>query len=110
MTNAPEITPETLQNISFEVIAKLLTIWRDPKKAGLTFKSPREQAEWKFSQGVKLHSMVIEAMRLHPDLEQLRKLHEIIPELLKAYELAKRSGIISSDPRRTETGSQPQTG
>jgi hypothetical protein len=110
MTNTPEIAPETLQNISFEIIAKLLTIWRDPKKAGFTFKSPREQADWKFSQGVKLHTMVIEAMRLHPDLEQLRKLHEMYEELLEQHEIAKRIGIIPTDPRRTETGPQPQKG
>jgi hypothetical protein len=110
MTNTPEITPETLQNISFEIIAKLLTMWRDPKKAGLTFKSPREQADWRFSQGIKLHTMVIEAMRLHPDLEQLRKLHGMDEEVLKVYELAKRIGIIPTDPRRTETGPQPQKG
>jgi hypothetical protein len=110
MTSPPEITPETLQNISFELIAKLLTIWRDPKKAGLTFKSPREQADWKFSQGMKLHGMVTEAMRLHPDLEQLRKLHGMDEEVLKEYELAKRAGIIPTNPGRTQKGPQPQTG
>jgi hypothetical protein len=104
MTNAPEIAPETLQNVSFEIIAKLLAIWRDPKKAGLTFKSPQEQADWKFSQGGKLHAMVMEAMRLHPDLQQLRKLHEMYEELLREYELAKRIGILPSNLGRTQTG------
>jgi hypothetical protein len=106
MTNAPEITPETLQNIVFEIIAKLLTIWRDPKKAipGFAFKSPQEQAHWKFTHGMKLHTMVIEAIRLHPDLEQLRKLHEMFQELVKEYELAKRSGILSSNSRGTQAG------
>jgi hypothetical protein len=104
MTNAPEIAPETLQNISFEIIAKLLAIWRDPKKAGLTFKSTQEQADWKFSQGIKLHALVMEAIRLHPDVQQLRKLHEMYEELLKQYEIARRSGILPSNLGRTQTG------
>jgi hypothetical protein len=96
MTNPPEITPETLQNISFEIIAKLLTIWRDPKKAiqGFTFKSPREQADWKFSQGAKLQDMVIDALRYNRDIAELAKIMKDWEEMRAEYELARKNGLL----------------
>jgi hypothetical protein len=96
MTNTPEITPETLQNISFEIIAKLLTIWRDPKKAvqGFTFKSPREQAAWKFRQGEKLHDMVIDALRYNRDIAELAKIVKAFDLIRSEYELARKSGLL----------------
>lgn len=96
MTNAPEITPETLQNISFELIAKLLTLWRDPKKAveGFTFKSPREHADWKFSQGVKLHAMVTDALRYNRDIAELAETRRRFEEIVAEYEFARKSGLL----------------
>jgi RecG-like helicase len=85
-----------LQRISFELIARAVKMWR-------TYKETDDSKARIIEQASRIHSMVIDAMRFHPDLKQLRELHEINQEVLKEYELAKRSGILPSNPRRTQT-------
>ena len=95
MPESLEITPDLLQNLSFEVIAKLVTYWRAPKEAGLKFKDQGELVQWKFNQGLRLHSAIIDAMRYNQDLNQLAKLQATVEELLHERELAVKSGILA---------------
>ena len=77
----PEITAETLQNISFEIIAKLVTWWRNPKEAGAKFESEMERLEWSIDKALRIHDKVSDAMRFHPDIEKLADYAKKLDEL-----------------------------
>ena len=90
MTKEAETTPETLENISFELITKLLNAWRTPKKHSFTFKSKHQEASWKFNAAIKLHSIIIDAMRFHPDLRRLAELHRVAEEVEQELAVARK--------------------
>jgi len=83
MTELPEISTETLQAISFELISKLLGLWRKPEAE---FKNERDRVDWKFRQGERLQGMIMNALRYHPDIVQAEKYMKMADEM--AMELA----------------------
>jgi hypothetical protein len=37
--------------------------------------------------------MIIDSIRVHPEIQQLKELHEIIEEIEREYEIAKKNGL-----------------
>jgi hypothetical protein len=109
MAKSPEITPELLQNLSFEIIVKLVTYWRAPKEAGVEFKDQGALVQWKFNMGLRLHSAIIDAMRYNQDLNQLAKLQATVEELLHERELAVKSGVLTGKLQATEPAATSDT-
>lgn len=99
MTETPEISTETLQNISFEIIGKLLTAWRKPE---VPFEDERKRLDWKFTTGARLHDLVIDALRYNQNLQDLAKLHKVIEELENERAIARKSGILTQPVPTTE--------
>ena len=66
-----EISTEMLQGLSFELIARLVELWRKLDVSS----SPGKGR--KFSYGAMLHRMIIDAMRFHPDIARLKELSEM---------------------------------
>jgi hypothetical protein len=70
VSEAPEITVETLQELSFELINESVKTWR-------RFKDSGHGAARKLSYAAKIHAMIIDAMRLHPDIQDLKEITEV---------------------------------
>jgi hypothetical protein len=99
MAETAEITTENLQNLSFELIKKLMGKWRDP---GFEFESVDKKVAWMFAQGSRLHTMVIDALRYNQNLQDLAKLHKVIEELESEREIARKSGILTQPIQNTQ--------
>ena len=87
---AAEITTETLQKLSFELIAKSMIIWRSLRETG-------HGKARKFAYAFKIHQMIIDAIRVHPDVQQLKELHEKMTEIEAEYRIARKRGLIGPD-------------
>jgi hypothetical protein len=90
----PEISLKTLQNLSFELIAKAVTLWR-------TYSEDKDGKGNKINQSIRIHGMLTEAMKLHPDIQELAQIHQYYDEVKTEYELAVKSGVIKSGSPRT---------
>jgi hypothetical protein len=93
---ASEISAEMLQALSFELIARLVELWRKLDVSNSQGKGR------KFNWGSQLHRMIIDAMRFHPDIVELSKLHEFEREVTAEYEahLARKTGINPGETQR----------
>jgi hypothetical protein len=96
---SPEIKLETLQALSFELIGKAITLWR-------TYAEDRRGKGMKIQLATRIHEMVIQAMRFHPDIQTQRKYLEIAEEVER--ELAAARKVHSLTPR-TEDPQQAST-
>jgi hypothetical protein len=97
-SKSPEIKLETLQSISIELIGKLLLIWR-------AYKDTKENRVRLFDLGKKLHDMVIDAMRFHPDITNLSKLHKSFNSTIDRLKPSKLSSAPRARKKRNENGS-----
>jgi len=78
---------QTLHEINFEIISRLLKIWRE-------YKDRKENRLKIFNLGAKLHAMIVDSIKIDPDIQDLKKLHEMRDQLQAEYEEAKRNGLI----------------
>jgi hypothetical protein len=67
---------EKLQGASYELIAKCVLLWR-------TYQDTANMKGVKIDKAVKIHRMLIDAMRFHPDIKQLHVLSEMAGEVEK---------------------------
>jgi len=91
-----QISAETLQKLSFELIAKSMILWR-------TYSDTDQGKGAKIDKAMKIHQAVIDAMRFHPDIRELKQLHDMAEEVRQELEIARK---IHRIPAGTE-GAQP---
>jgi hypothetical protein len=72
----PEITAQRLQSLSFYLITQSLRIWQTYQELG------RSKAS-KINAAAKIHDMICDAIRLHPDITQVKELTEMAEQLEK---------------------------
>jgi HrpA-like RNA helicase len=70
----PEITAQRLQSLSFYLITQSLRIWQSYQEVG------RSKAT-KINTAAKIHDMICDAIRLHPDVAQVKELYEMAEQL-----------------------------
>ncbi|MGA8905205.1 MAG: hypothetical protein WB661_09385 [Candidatus Bathyarchaeia archaeon] len=73
----PEITAQRLQALSFYLIVESLRIWKSYKEIG------RSKAT-KINAAARIHDMITDAIRLHPDIQHLAELDEMAEQLEKS--------------------------
>lgn len=66
-SKASEIKVETLWRLSFELIAKSMLLWR-------TYRDDEKSKGRKIAVAKQIFQMVMEAIRLHPDIQHLEEL------------------------------------
>jgi hypothetical protein len=84
---AAELSPETLSTLSFELIAKSITLWR-------TYKENDKSKGIKIHTAAMIHRMVIDAMRYNRDIAELAKILKEYELIRNEYELARKSGLL----------------
>ena len=90
VSEAAEITIESLQELSFELIDESVQTWR-------RFKDSGHGAARKLSYAAKIHAMIIDAMRLHPDIQDLKEMTDKLEEIDREYQLWEKREKITSD-------------
>jgi hypothetical protein len=63
-----------LQNLSFELIAKSLNLWR-------TYADDKRGKGEKIAKAALIHKMLMDAMKLHPDIVEIKEIREAYEEL-----------------------------
>lgn len=71
-----EITTKKLQALGFYLIVESLRIWKSYKEVG------RSKAT-KINAAARIHDMITDAIRVHPDIKHLAELDAMADELLK---------------------------
>lgn len=69
-----EFDAQTLHKLNFEIVSRLLKIWRE-------YKDRKENRLKIFNLGVKLHGMVIDSIKVDPDIRNLKKIRKLMVEL-----------------------------
>jgi hypothetical protein len=90
----PEVKLETLQALSFELIGKSVTLWR-------TYKEDDKSKGIKIERAYRIHQMVIDAIRFHPDIQHLRELDKYREEAEQIIANARK--VFEANPRRQRT-------
>ena len=91
-TETAQFDAQTLHKINFEIISRLLKIWRE-------YKDRKENRLKIFNLGAKLHGMVIDSIKVDPDIQQLKQLHEMSEEFQRELELAKKNRLLGPGAR-----------
>lgn len=84
---------EELIDYSFEIVQKSMTLWRK-------YKDTDRARSQKIRVGIDIHKMIIEAMRINPDMRSVKELSKQFDEVKTELDLAKRT---TGDERRTST-------
>jgi len=79
----PQITPELLQQLLFEIIAVCVKCWR-------TYKETDQAKGQKINQGVKIAALIVDAIKCHPDIAVIAKLREKLAEIEEEIAIARR--------------------
>ncbi len=97
-TETPEISVEMLQKHSFYLIEESIRILKTYKEVGKSKFS-------KISAACKIHSMIIDVLKLDPDLSELKELRETArrlkqsdKEIREELETARRTSTSNSKP------------
>jgi len=92
---APEITVEMLQQFSFKLITESMRIFESYREIG-------KNKLAKLAAAVKIHSMIIAAIRAHPDIAKLVELTQQAEHLQKVQTELERqlSGLKAADRTR----------
>ena len=100
VTKTPEISVETLQKRSFYLIDESMRIWKTYKEVGKSKFS-------KISAACKIHSMIVDVLKLDPDLSELKELRETAHRLMQSdkeireeLEIARRISTSKSKPTK----------
>jgi hypothetical protein len=97
----PEITIETLQNLSFELLAKAIQLWR-------TYRDDEKSKGIKISKAMEIHDRIIAAMRYHPDITHLRELDKFREEAEKLVDATRKIHPISEGSKRSSESGEPE--
>jgi hypothetical protein len=87
---------ETLQKLSFEIIVASMRMWR-------TYQETDKSKGRKIAVGLSIHNALMNAMKLHPDIQQLAEIRKMADEIDNEYELAVKAGIIKPRPEKRKT-------
>lgn len=96
-----EIKIETLQALSFELLAKSIQLWR-------TYRDDEKSKGIKISKGMEIHDRIIAAMRYHPDITHLRELDEWREEAERLVAAARKIHPLSEGPTRNSESGEPE--
>ncbi|MGO9645377.1 MAG: hypothetical protein ACLPY5_11590 [Candidatus Bathyarchaeia archaeon] len=99
-TGTPEISVEKLRTHSFYLIEECIRIWKTYKEVGKSKFS-------KISAACKIHSMIVDVLKLDPDLSELKELRETAHRLMQSdkeireeLEIARRISTSKSKPTK----------
>ena len=90
-----EITAKTLQKISFELIGKSVLLWR-------TYRDTDQCKGQKIHMATRMHQMIMDAIRFHPDIQRLAELEKVAEEVEQELAVARKIRRILSGTRGTE--------
>jgi cytochrome oxidase Cu insertion factor (SCO1/SenC/PrrC family) len=90
-----EIKLETLQALSFELIGKSVQLWR-------TYDDSDKGKGQKIEKAARIHEMIIDAMRFHPDIKHLREIAQNLEEVEKELAVAGKIRPIATRSPGTE--------
>jgi len=97
---ASEITAERLQEASFFLISECMRIWESYREVG------RSKAS-KIASAAKIHDMITDALRLHPDLAKLKELERLAEELEERQDLLERNETLFQQNQERPIIAQP---
>lgn len=86
-----QFNAETLRRITFEVISRLYKVWSE-------YKDRKENRLKIFNLGRKLHGLLVESIKVDPDIMEIKKLREVYEQFEEEYEIFKRQNLQARKP------------
>ena len=86
---------EELVEFSFELVTKAMQMWR-------TYRETTKAKGQKIRMGIEIHKMIMDAMKINPDMKSVKELSKHFDEVKAELDLAKRTFGDERRPKKTE--------